>query len=104
MENICIKINLPLTEEAYISGNGEGVWVEVDQNTKNDYNNNVIGKGYTGILRNDSIYYPTLKNGFKINFELRGNERPVADYEFLKDKIHLTEVGKAAIVRKLMES
>lgn len=104
MENVCIKVNLPLTEEAYISGNGEGVWVEVDDVTKYDYTLNKVGKGYSGILRNDSIYYPTLKNGFRINFELRGENRPVADYEFLKDKIHLSEMGKAMIVRKIMES
>lgn len=29
-----IKVNLPLTEQDYLAGNGEGVWVLVDSETK----------------------------------------------------------------------
>ena len=29
-----IKVNLPLTEQDYLSGNGEGVWMLVDRETK----------------------------------------------------------------------
>lgn len=29
--NKYIKVNIPLTERDYLSGNGEGVWVEVDE-------------------------------------------------------------------------
>ena len=39
--NKYIKVNIPLTERDYLSGNGEGVWVEVDEETRRAYDENV---------------------------------------------------------------
>lgn len=49
-----IKINLPLTEQDYLAGNGEGVWVLVDPKTKQAHDTDATGGGYVGILDNDS--------------------------------------------------
>mgnify|MGYP006900619147 CR=1 FL=1 len=100
-----IKVNIPLTEMDYLAGNGEGVWVEVDEETRRAYDENVEGKGFRGILSNDSVYYPGLMCGQVIPFEMRGENRPVVDYYgFLEGRDRLTEEGKAAIVRKIAEA
>ncbi len=94
-----IKVNIPLTEKEYISGNGEGVWVLVDDKTKYAHDSDAVGPGYHGILANDSLYYPGLCVGDMIEFEMRGYNRPVADYyRFLKDRTHLTEAGKEMLI------
>ena len=100
-----IKVNLPLTEQEYCSGNGEGVWVRVSDETRQAYDANVSGGGYTGVLSNDSVYYPGLMCGTVISFELRGEYRPVADfYGFLAGRPHLTPEGKAAFIRKIAQA
>ena len=100
-----IKVNIPLTEEEYRSGNGEGVWVEVDPATRKAYDNDVIGPGYHGILANDSVYYPGLCCGDMIDFEMRGQNRPVVDFHtFLKGRDHLTEAGKTMVIQKIAEA
>ena len=73
-----IKVNLPSSKEKYESGNGEGVWVIIDETTKKDYDSDITGGIYHGILDNDSFDYPRLKCGSYIRFEMRGNNRPVA--------------------------
>ena len=73
-----IKVNFPICEKDFYSGNGEGMWVIVDDNVKKKYDNDDKGGSYTGILDNDSMYYPKLKVGAKVTFELRGKNRPVA--------------------------
>lgn len=52
-----IKVNLPLTEQGYLAGNGEGVWVLVDPKTKQAHDTDATGGGYVGILDNDSCYF-----------------------------------------------
>lgn len=100
MNDQYIKVNIPLTEKDYRTGNGEGVWVAVDDETMRAYNRNVIGPGFYGILANDSLYYPGLCCGDMIEFEMRGHNRPVVDYrKFLKDRDKLTEDGKVALIR-----
>lgn len=100
-----VKVNIPLTEQDYISGNGEGVWVEVDEATRRAYDEDVAGKGFSGILSNDSLYYPGLMCGEEIPFEMRGTNRPVVDYyEFLAGRDHLTKEGKALVIKKIAEA
>ena len=99
-----IKVNIPLTEKDYRSGNGEGVWVEVDQETKAAHDRDAIGSGYHGILANDSLYYPGLSCGDMIEFEMRGENRLVVPLEFLSGRTHLTEAGKAMLIQKIAES
>ena len=70
--NKYIKVNIPLTERDYLSGNGEGVRAISEWDA--------TGSGYKGILANDSIYYPGLMCGEEILFEMRGENRPVVDY------------------------
>lgn len=100
-----IKVNLPLTEREYCSGNGEGVWIKVDEKTKRACDMNAIGTGYSGILSNDSVYYPGLMCGTIVPFELRGEHRPVADFHgFLADRPHLTPEGKGAAIRRIAQA
>lgn len=97
-----IKVNFPLTEEDFNRGNGEGMWVLVDAATKADYDKDATGKGYVGILDNDSLYYPGLKHGDVVPFEMRGESRPVADYhDFLSDLNGLTQEEKMALFLKI---
>ena len=99
-----IKINLPLTEQDYEGGNGEGVWVLVDPETKRAYDEDDSGEGYIGILDNDSYYYPGLYAGELIPFEMRGECRPVTDFHrFLAQLPRLTPDAKAALVQKIIE-
>lgn len=78
-----IKVNLPASQEAYRNGNGEGVWVLVEENVKKAYDTDEGGTCYKGILDNDSVYYPALKHGVTIPFEMRGENRPVVPYTWL---------------------
>ncbi len=97
-----IKVNLPLTEQDYLAGNGEGVWVLVDPKTKQAHDTDATGGGYVGILDNDSCYYPGLNAGQLIPFELRGSYRPVANfYSFLSKLSRLTPEGKALLLERI---
>ena len=81
-----IKVNLPETEEEYIDGNGEGVWVLVDDDTYNRYQLDDFDAGtYVGILDNDSVYYPHMVHGMAVVIEMRGDHRPVVPWLFLVD-------------------
>lgn len=100
-----IKVNIPLTENEFLSGNGEGVWVEVDEVTRKAYESDATGGGYHGFLANDSLYYPGLVCGDEIEFEMRGDKRPVVDYHhFLTGRDHLTEAGKMLLIKKIAEN
>lgn len=80
-----IKVNLPETENDYAYGNGEGVWVLVDDTCKKAYDNDDSDGTYIGILDNDSIYYPHMVHGMAVVVEMRGANRPVVPYTFLND-------------------
>lgn len=100
-----IMVNLPLTEQDYLAGNGEGVWVLVDPQTKKAHNTDAIGKGYFGILDNDSFYYPGLNHGKLLPFEMRGDCRPVADYHsFLSGLTKLTQEGRELLIRQIIKN
>jgi len=75
-----IKVNFPLMAEDYVSGNGEGMWVRVDAETKAAYDADASGGRYIGVLDNDSFYNPGLNHGVLVPFEMRGEYRPVADF------------------------
>ena len=97
-----IKVNLPLTEQDYLAGNGEGVWVLVDPKTKQAHDMDAAGGGYVGLLDNDSCYYPGLNAGQLILFEMRGSFRPVANfYSFLSKLPKLTPEGKALLLERI---
>lgn len=99
-----IQVNLPLTGQDYADGNGEGVWVLVDPETKKAYDQDLTGKGYIGILDNDSCYYPGLNAGELLPFEMRGEFRPVADFHgFLAQLPRLTPEAKAALIQKITD-
>ena len=99
-----IKVNLPLTEQDYLSGNGEGVWMLVDRETKMAHDIDAVGGRYVGILDNDSVYYPGLNAGAEIIFEMRGEFRPVAILEgTLAEHPRLTPAAKAAVLQKIAE-
>ena len=99
-----IKVNLPLTEQDYLAGNGEGVWVLVDPETKKAHNTDATGRGYVGILDNDSFCYPGLNHGELLPFEMRGEHRPVADFHsFLSELTKLTPEGKEQLIRRITQ-
>lgn len=111
-----IKVNFPRNKENYISGNGEGMWVVADDETAKKYSANEKGTICFGSLANDSTYYPELKAGTKVTFELRGENRPVAvidgfleqyraisDEEFEKLKSEIFYHNMLRTVRKYRE-
>lgn len=80
-----IKVNLPDSKDSYTTGNGEGVWVLVSKQVKAAYDQDAEGGYCFGILDNDSCYWPGLNHGAAIPFEMRGKNRPVVPYEWLKE-------------------
>lgn len=73
-----IKVNLPRNRDDFIGGNGEGVWVSVSEDVVQKDSDNLTNVKCIGKLENDSIYYPALKVGMEVIFELRGENRAVA--------------------------
>lgn len=99
-----IQVNFPLTAEGFAAGNGEGMWVLVNKETRAAYDADAAGGSYVGILDNDSIYYPGLNAGAVIRFEMRGKNRPVALFEdFLENLKRLTLAEKEEFIRRLVE-
>ncbi len=95
-----IKVNFPLTVEDFAAGNGEGMWVLVDKETKEAHDKDVSGGEWVGILSNDSIYFPGLRCGEVVRFEMRGEYRPVAIFDgFLSEKKHLTQEEKSLLIK-----
>lgn len=87
-----IKVNLPDSPEAESAGNGEGVFVLVNEEVKRAYDADEAGTTYSGILDNDSIYYPELLHGTPIKFEMRGEYRPVVSFTWLFNNYGLPAV------------
>lgn len=86
-----IKVNLPPTKEAYINGNGEGVFMLVSEEVKKAYDSDEAGTNYKGILDNDSIYYKNLYHGEELPIETRGVNRPVVPFDYLQEHFELNE-------------
>lgn len=80
-----VKVNLPYDEDDYINGNGEGVWVLVDDKTKAEYDSESAQGTHIGILDNDSLYHPKFVHGMAVVIEMRGEKRPVVPWLFLDD-------------------
>lgn len=78
-----IKVNFPKNQEEFANGNGEGMWVIVDAETKADYDTDKSGGRYTGVLDNEPFERIGYKLGDTVEFEMRGTNRPVA---FLKQE------------------
>ena len=98
-----IKVNIPMNEDEYKRGNGEGVWVEIDNETMTLYERDIEGGVYSGILANDSYYYPGLMCGDMILFEMRGEHRPVVCYKNFLDKLEsITPEQKADLIRAII--
>ena len=53
-----IKVNIPLTVRDYLSGNGEGVWVEVDEATRLAYDRMQQGLGTKESWRTTAFTIP----------------------------------------------
>ena len=78
-----------MTEHIMLAGNGEGVWVLVDPETKKAH---------------DTDVYPGLNHGELLPFEMRGECRPVADFHsFLSELTKLTPEGKELLMRRIAE-
>lgn len=86
-----IKANLPGSPEAYEQGTGEGCYFLVTDDVKAAYDRDEAGTAYTGILDNDSIYYPGLTHGTELPIEMRGDRRPVVPYEYLSTRYNLNK-------------
>lgn len=86
-----VKINIPVTNDGYLAGNGEGCFCLIDVDTKEVYNNDEFGGNYSAILYNSSVYYKGLEPGEVIPFTMRGDKRPVADLDYLQKNFELSE-------------
>lgn len=84
-----IKANFPATQADYASGNGEGMFVLVDDETKAAHDTDATGGGYSGILDNDSCYWRGLEHGERVPLEMRGDKRPVCPFEWLNGRFEL---------------
>ena len=80
-----IKINLPASAENEKFGGGEGCFCLVTPEVKKAYDEDESGTKYAGILDNDSLYYPGLIHGTLLEFEMRGEKRPVVSFDWLVD-------------------
>lgn len=99
-----IKVNFPLTESDFNSGNGEGMWVLVDPETKKAHDEDAAGGTYFGVLDNDSVYYPGLDHGTVVPFEMRGEKRPVADFHGFLAKLNgISQEEKVDLIRRIAE-
>lgn len=78
-----IKINVPTTEEEYLSGNGEGMWALADEKTKRAYDEDAASGEYEVILDNNSFFWDGLEHGQLVPIEMRGEARPVVPYNWL---------------------
>lgn len=71
-------VNLPPNKKCYSSGNGEGCLVAVNSGTYKLWYFDYKGGCFKGKILHDSLYYPSIRKGQTILFEMRGNKRPVA--------------------------
>lgn len=95
-----IKVNIPHTEEEYQHGDGEGVWVIVDAETKKDHDEDIVGGVYYGILDDFCGNYPALSPCDVIFFTMRGPERPVAIFDTLPGRMH-TSARKKELLQQI---
>lgn len=99
-----IKINIPRTEEDFISGNGEGVWVLVEDDVHEKYHNDYVGGIFYGILHNDSVYFKELKFETKVPFTMRGKNRGVVLWDgFLENYEAISEDKLLNIMQEIRE-
>jgi len=80
------KANLPESIGQYESGNGEGVFISIDEETKAALDADQTEGTFFAYLHNDSVYHPELngqafdyerKTAKPIELEYRGKKRPV---------------------------
>ena len=88
-----IKANLPGSPEAYESGNGEGCFFLVPPEVRKAYDNDEAGTIYEGVIDNESIYFPGILPGDLLPLEMRGKNRPVVSYDYLK-RLQALKEGK----------
>ncbi|MGC6767762.1 hypothetical protein [Enterococcus sp. LJL51] len=98
-----IKVNFPFSKEDYFNGNGEGCWVLVTKDTKEKHDSDVLEGMYRGVLSNDSYYYPELKVGSRVLFNMRGSKRPVADWGFLAGLEKISEQNKMELIGAVLK-
>jgi len=78
-----IKVNLPARAEDEQLSAGEGCFVLVTPEVKKAYDEDESGTNYTGVLDNDSLYFPGLMHGTIIPFEMQGEKRPIVKFNWL---------------------
>lgn len=82
-----IEVNVPEDYDGYLEGCGEGCWALVDEDVKQQYDEDVLdnpGTTHRAILDNDCWKWPFLRHGHAIEIELRGENRAVVNYDFLR--------------------
>ena len=92
-ETHMIKANLPASKEAEEAGTGEGVYMQVGPEVLTEYNSDMGAGVYTGILDNDSMYYPGLKHGTRVPIRMNGPHRPTVLYNWLADHYKTADNG-----------
>ena len=88
-----IKANLPDSPEAEERGNGEGCFFLVPPEVKKAYDSDEAGTLYEGVIDNESVYFPGILPGDLLPLEMRGKNRPVVSYDYLK-RLQALKEGK----------
>ena len=97
-----IKVNFPRTAEDFVTGNGEGCWVIVEEDLKALHDDGYDGGSFEGVLDNDSWYYSSLKSGHKVLFTMKGENRPVALHEgFLEFHEPISDEGLQNLLNEI---
>lgn len=99
-----IRVSLPLSREGFETGEGEKVWVAIDGKTRNAWASEVEGGTYSGLLISDSVFYPDLRQGDAIFFELRRGERPVAFIDGFLERYRLASDAEVRAVIEAIET
>jgi hypothetical protein len=89
-----IKANIPSSLEEHARGNGEGIWVIVDTPTKQAYDS-FQGQGtfmayaanpiFTSPAVQARTFNPELRTYKPLEFEYRGNKRPILARHILEE-------------------
>lgn len=80
-----IKVNLPDSEENFISGNGEGVWAFIRNEDDMEKYDNGEGSFEVILLNHSMYYYNILSWGNVILVDGRGaSDRPVMNKEWIE--------------------
>lgn len=88
LETLYLKINICDSLDAYLNGNGEGVWaIPLDEENKKILDEDKENTTAKIIMFNDSVYFRPLQAGSVIQVEIRPGYRPVMDINWMDEQL-----------------